>query len=72
MPKGLSRVETVEFAKTRAVAEQRTFVLIWSRREEIWCDPSGETYMRPMKVGDVPGGVTRLRGRGERGFVFGN
>jgi hypothetical protein len=70
MPKGLSREEAVEFAKSRAVEERLTYVLIPSRREEIWRYPSGRIYVRPMTVGDVQGGVTRLRG-GERGFTFG-
>jgi hypothetical protein len=71
MPKGLSRAEAVEFAKTRAVAEGFTFVLIWSRREEIWCYPSGRTLERVMNVGDVAGPFSKLRGRGERRFVLG-
>jgi hypothetical protein len=71
MPTGLTRGEAVEFAQVRAVEEERTFVLIWSRREEIWIYPTGETYERRMNFGDVAGPVMRLRGHGERGFVFG-
>jgi hypothetical protein len=71
LPKGLSREEAVEFAKTRAVEERRTFVLVWSRREENWLYPSGDIAVYPMKVGEIAGPFTRLRGRGERGFVFG-
>jgi hypothetical protein len=71
MPEGLSREGAVEFAKTRAVEERLTYLLIPSRREEVWCYPSGRIYVRPMTVGDVQGGVTHLRGRGGRGFVFG-
>jgi hypothetical protein len=37
MPKDPSREEAVEFAKTRTVEERLTHVLVWSRKEEIWC-----------------------------------
>jgi transcriptional regulator with XRE-family HTH domain len=71
MPKDLSRTEAVEFARTRAVEERLTYVLIWSRWEEIWCYPAGTTLVRTMDVGEAAGPCTRLRGRGNRGFTFG-
>ena len=71
MPKGLSREEAVEFAKTRAVEERLTYVLVWSRKEEIWCYPEGTTLVKTMDVGKTAGPFTRLRGRGNRGFIFG-
>lgn len=71
LPKGLSREEVAELAKARAVEEQRTFVLIPSRREEMWFYETGQILVRPMKPGESPGPFSRLRGRGERGFVFG-
>jgi hypothetical protein len=37
MPKDLSQEEAVEFAKARAVEARMTYVLVWSRKEEIWC-----------------------------------
>ena len=71
MPKGLSREEAVEFAKTRAVESRLTYVLVWSRKEEVWCYPEGTTLVKTMKVGEAAGPFTRLRGRGSRGFIFG-
>ncbi len=71
MPHSLSWAEAVEFAKTGAVDEKRTFVLMWSRRLELWCYPTGEVYERHKNVGDVVGPVARLRGRGGRGSVLG-
>ena len=71
MPKDLSREEAVEFAKARAVDERLIYVLVWSRMEEIWCYPEGTTLVRMMEVGEAAGPFTRLRGRGNRGFIFG-
>jgi|SRR6202158_4940278 len=71
MPMGLSREEAVEFAKTRAVEARMTYVLVWSRKEEIWCYPEGTTRVAPMRVGEAAGPFTRLRGRGNRSFIFG-
>jgi hypothetical protein len=71
MPKALSRAEAVEFAKARAVEARMTYVLVWSRKEEIWCYPEGTTRVATMKVGEAAGPFTRLRGRGNRGFIFG-
>jgi hypothetical protein len=71
MPKGLSREEAVEFAKTRAVETRLTYVLVWSRKEEVWCYPEGSTRVVTMKVGEAAGPFTRLRGHGNRGFIFG-
>jgi hypothetical protein len=71
MPKGLSREEAVAFAKTRAVKSRLTYVLVWSRNEEIWCYPDGSSGVVTMKVGEAAGPFTRLRGRGNRGFIFG-
>jgi len=70
VPPGLSNDEAIAYASSRAVERQQTYVLIPSRREEIWCYPTGKTLVRPMKIGEVAGPFTRLRGRGERGFVF--
>ena len=71
MPKDPSREESVEFAKTRTVEERLTHVLVWSRKEEIWCYPEGTTLVKTMDVGEAPGPLTRLPGRGNRGFIFG-
>jgi hypothetical protein len=71
MPKGLSREEAVAFAKTRAVKSRLTYMLVWSRKEEIWCYPDGSSGVVTMKVGEAAGPFTRLRGRGNRGFIFG-
>lgn len=71
IPKGLSRDEAIEFASARAVEKKSTYVLVWSRREEIWCYPEGGTLVQTMKVGEVAGPFTRIRGRRSRGFIFG-
>ena len=71
IPKGLSRDEAVEFARTGAVNEWLVYALVWSRREEIWCYPDGVTRADTMDVGQVAGPFTRLRGRGNQGFIFG-
>jgi hypothetical protein len=71
MPKGLSREEAIEFAKTRAVAERLTYVLVWSRKEEIWCGPEGGILAKAMEVGEAAGPFTRLLGDRNRGFIFG-
>jgi hypothetical protein len=47
------------------------YVLVWSRKEEIWCYPDGSSGVVTMKVGEAAGPFTRLRGRGNRGFIFG-
>ena len=70
LPKGLSRSEAIAYARSRAV-ERITYVLVWNRREEVWCYPSGETYERLMNVGEVAGPFTWLRGHRNRGFIFG-
>jgi hypothetical protein len=71
MPTALSREDAVEFAKSRAVAERLTFVLVWSRREEIWCYPDGRTFVKTMEVGQAAGPFTKLSGQKNRGFLFG-
>jgi hypothetical protein len=71
MPKDLSREEAVEFARTRAVDERLIYLLVWSRMEKIWCYPDGTTFVNMMEVGEAAGPFTRLRGRGNRGFIFG-
>ena len=71
VPDGLSREEAVAFAHARAVDTRWAHVLIWSRREEVWCYPDGRVQVMMMKVGEVAGPVMRLRGRGNRGFTFG-
>jgi hypothetical protein len=45
--------------------------LVWSRKEEIWRYPEGTTFVKTMDVGEAAGPFTRLRGRGNRGFIFG-
>jgi hypothetical protein len=47
------------------------YVLVWSRKEEVWRYPEGSTRVVTMKVGEAAGPFTRLRGRGNRGFIFG-
>jgi hypothetical protein len=71
MPTGLSREEAVEFAKARSVEERSVYVLVWSRREEIWCYPEGGTFVKTMNVGEAAGPFTRLVGQGNRGFILG-
>jgi hypothetical protein len=72
LPENLSREEAVAFARTRAMDRKLTYLLVWSRKEEVWCYPEGITRVRTMAVGDVAGPFTRLRGHGDRhGFVFG-
>ena len=71
MPKGLSREEAVAFAKTRAVKSRLTYMLVRSPKEEIWCYPDGSSGVVTMKVGEAAGPFTRLRGRGNRGCIFG-
>jgi hypothetical protein len=70
IPEDLSRHEAETFARARAVERRLTHVLVWSRREEIWCYPDGRTLTRIVGVGDVAGPVTRLRGRGGRTVRF--
>ena len=70
LPTNLSRDEAIEFARTQAMDQRKTYLLIWSRREEIWCYEDGRTFVRLMKIGEVAGPVMRLRGRGNRGFTF--
>ena len=53
MPKDPLREEAVEFAKTRTVEERLTHVLVWSRKEEIWCYPEGTTLVKTMDVGEA-------------------
>ena len=70
VPDGLSREEAAAFASARAVDSGWAHVLIWSRREEVWCYPDGRVGVMMMKVGEVAGPILRLRGRGNRGFTF--
>jgi hypothetical protein len=68
MPKDPSRDKAVECAKIRAVEERLTHVLVWSRKEEIWCYPEGTTLVKTMDVGEAAGPFTRLRGRRQPRF----
>jgi hypothetical protein len=71
LPENLSKEDAVEFARTRAMERRLTYVLVWSRKDEVWCYPDGNTHVRTMAVGEVAGPFTRLRGHGGRqGFVF--
>jgi hypothetical protein len=71
MPRHLSRGQAIQVARSRAMDRKRTYVLVWSRTEEIWCYPGGGTYLKTMEVGEAAGPFTRLRRRADRGFVFG-
>ena len=71
LPKNFSKDEAVEFARTRATERRLIYILIWSRQEDIWCYPDGTTRARIIEVGEVAGPDTTLRGRGNRGFIFG-
>jgi hypothetical protein len=71
LPEHLSREQAVEFARTRAMERRLIYVLVWSRKEEVWCYPEGATRVETMNVGEVAGPFTQLRGRGNRGFIFG-
>ena len=44
---------------------------VWSRKEEVWCYSEGATFVKTMDVGEAAGPFTRLRGRGNRGFIVG-
>jgi hypothetical protein len=53
------------------VDRKRTHVLVWSRKEEVWCYPDGATRVDMMNVGEVAGPFTRLWQRGgNREFIF--
>jgi hypothetical protein len=72
LPEHLTREQALDFARTRATERHLTYVLVWSRKEEIWCYAEGDTRVSLMNVGDVAGPVTTLRGRGgSHGFSFG-
>jgi hypothetical protein len=71
LPEDLSRDEAVEFGREQAMVREFTYVVVWTRAEEIWCYPNGSTRVQTMNVGEVAGPVTRLRGRGGRSFTFG-
>jgi hypothetical protein len=71
LPTGLSRDAAVAFARSRAMERHLVYVLVWSRREAIWCYEDGRTGVCMMNVGEAAGPFTRLRGRGDRGFTFG-
>ena len=71
LPGGVSREEAVQFSSGAAVTRGFTYVLVWSRKEEIWCYPNGTTFVKMMKAGEVAGPCSRWRGRARRGFVVG-
>jgi hypothetical protein len=71
LPTELSRDEAVQFATRAAVGRGFTYVLVWSRKEEIWCYPNGATFVKIMNPGEAAGPFSRLRGRGQRGFILG-
>lgn len=50
LPEHLSRDEAIAFASRRAVERHFTYVLMWSRKEEIWCYPEGNTRVVTMEV----------------------
>jgi hypothetical protein len=48
--------------------DRRLFEEAWQR----WVDePEGATFVKTMNVGEAAGPFTRLRGHGNRGFIFG-
>src|SRR5437763_1186388 len=63
LPDGLSRADAEMFTSARAMERRLTHVLVWSRREEVWCYPDGQALTKAVGVGDVAGPVSRLRGR---------
>jgi len=63
LPVGLSRDAAIAYATAMARERGFTYVLVWSRREEIWCYPDGQTLTRQMRVGEV-GGTDNTRARG--------
>jgi len=71
LPVGLSREGALQFARARAVETGRVHVLMCNRAEEVWCYGDGTTYTRVMKIGEVAGPCTRLKGGGGAGFLFG-
>ena len=72
LPEPVSRDDAIAFASARAMDTQRIYLLMWSRKEEIFCRPDGRTSARTIDVGEMPGPYTTLRGRGgKQGFIFG-
>jgi hypothetical protein len=69
LPKGLTHEAAIAYARQRAMTTARTYVLVWSRKEEVWCYPDGRTGTGIMEVGDVAGPCSTLTGG--RGFIFG-
>jgi hypothetical protein len=55
LPAGLSRAGAVAHASGRAVATRLTHVLVWSRRETVWCHPDGSTATGFAKPGEAGG-----------------
>jgi len=69
LPKGLTHDAAIAYARQRAVTTGLTHVLVWSRKEEVWCYPDGTTGTGIMEVGQVAGPYSMLKGGRE--FTFG-
>jgi hypothetical protein len=51
LPVGLTRDEAIAHARARAVERQWRYVLMWNRRETVWCDPDGLSTTSAMNSG---------------------
>jgi hypothetical protein len=61
LPDGLSRDAAIAHARARAMARRLCYVLVWSRREEVWCYPDSAVTVTPIRFGEVAGPATRVR-----------
>jgi len=60
--KGLSRDEAIAYASACAVTTGLTHVLVWSRKEEVWCYPDGSSRSELAEPGDVAGPYSIIAG----------
>lgn len=44
LPVGLTRDEAIAHARSRAVERRWVYVLMWNRREVVWCDTDGRSH----------------------------
>ena len=69
LPQGLTHDEAIAYARGVATTAERTYVLVWSRKEEVWCYPDGRTGVGIAKAGEVVGPCSTIASG--CGFVFG-
>lgn len=68
LPTGCSKGSALTYASDRARRTKLTHVLVWSRREEVWCYPNGSTGTNITTFDDTAGATSIIAG--ER-VVFG-